>query len=129
MKYLNIAMCGLMLLFALVQYNDPDAIFWITVYIVPAICAGAAAFHLQLPGNRVLQGLFGSCLVLAVIGSVVFWPRTPGFWRIDVWWETEAAREGMGMLIATLAISIAVVTVAVETARRRGRSDGRNSAT
>jgi hypothetical protein len=127
MKYLNIAMCGLMILFAIVQYNDPDAIFWVTVYVVPAVCAGLAAFHLQIPRNRALQGLFGVCLAAAIAGSVFYWPHTPGFWRIEVWWNTETAREGMGMMIATLAIGIAIATVATDTARRRRRRHGADS--
>ena len=105
-----------MILFAIVQYNDLDAIFRITVHIVPAVCAGAAAFRLQVPRNRARQGLFGLCLMLAIVGSVLYWPQTPGFWGVDVWWETDTAREGMGMMITTLAIGVAVVTVAIDAA-------------
>ncbi len=37
MKYVNIVLCAFMVLFAGVQYNDPDAIFWIVIYISPSI--------------------------------------------------------------------------------------------
>ena len=32
----------------------------------------------------------------------------PGFWRKDVWWVEETAREGMGMMIA-FAVLLAVL--------------------
>ena len=36
MKYLNIA-CGLlMILFAGVQFNDPDGLLWAAIYLVPS---------------------------------------------------------------------------------------------
>ena len=73
------------------------------------------------------QLLLGLCLVLAILGTIFYWPQTPGFWRMEVWWETEAAREGMGMMIATLAVGVAAVTVAMDTARTRQRGQGENS--
>jgi len=44
-----------------------------------------------------------------------FWPQTPGFWHQEVWWVTEEAREGMGMMIAF----IALLTVWFGTRRQR----------
>jgi hypothetical protein len=36
----------------------------------------------------------------------------PGFWRKDVWWVEETAREGMGVMIA-FAVLIAVLATAL----------------
>ncbi|MDH3453325.1 MAG: transmembrane 220 family protein [Gammaproteobacteria bacterium] len=127
MKYLNILTCAVMILFAAVQYNDPDAALWIVIYLVPAAWTGLAAFGMDRLRGRLPLSLLGLCAVLAVIGTIVYWPQTPGFWRIDVWWETEAAREGMGMMAATLAIGVAVVTVALDAAGQRRGDQGENS--
>ncbi len=41
----------------------------------------------------------------AALAAVVFyWPTADEFWRISVWWETEAAREGMGVMIGLLVL-------------------------
>ena len=29
-----------------------------------------------------------------------YWPAVPNWWRKDVWWHEETAREGMGLMIA-----------------------------
>ena len=127
MKYLNILLCGLMILFAVAQYNDPDAMLWGAVYLVAAVCAGLAAFRLDLLRARLWQSVLGLCLVLAVGGSVFYWPRTPDFWRVAVWWEAETAREGMGMMIVTVTIAVAALTVALDAARRQRHGHGENS--
>jgi hypothetical protein len=127
MKYVNILFCAVMILFAAVQYNDPDALLWVPVYLVPAACAGLAAFRVSIFRGRVPQIMLGLCLLLAVLGTVFYWPQTPGFWRMDVWWETETAREGMGMVIATLAIGVVAVTAVMDNARAHQRVQGEKS--
>lgn len=44
MKYLNIFLAVVFLLFAAVQYNDPDPIHWIALYLYTAGICGFAAF-------------------------------------------------------------------------------------
>lgn len=110
MKYVNGIFCIVLLLFAGVQYNDPDAVFWIPVYLVPALWAGIAAYRPRaLRGRMPSLGLL-ACLALSVIGMIYFWPQDPGWWRQDVWWEREPAREGMGVMIVTLALVVASLT-------------------
>lgn len=127
MKYVNIGFCALMVLFAAVQYNDPDALVWVPIYLIPAVCAGLAAFRLQSLRGPLPRLLLTVCLVLAIAGTVYYWPRTPGFWRMDVWWETETAREGMGMMLVALVIGVALLTVAMDAARNRRHGQGENS--
>lgn len=88
-----------MLLFGAVQYNDPDGIFWMIVYTVPALWCGLALFFPQLFKRRIAQAAYWACVVLTVVGVVYFWPITPKFWTKDVWYNVETAREGMGLMI------------------------------
>ena len=100
----------LMLMFAAVQYNDPDALYWGAIYGAAAICCALAAFRPALvsgPGRPVLL----VCLAIAAIGVFWHWPKTPGFWRQEVWWVTETAREGMGMFFAFVAVLVAWLTI------------------
>jgi Transmembrane family 220, helix len=39
MKYINLVLFLIFLLFAAWQYNDPDPILWITIYCIAAYCA------------------------------------------------------------------------------------------
>ena len=56
-------------------------------------------------------------MLASLAGVAYYWPTTPGFWRQDVWWETETAREGMGIMI--VAIVMIVVFYTAWSARRR----------
>jgi Transmembrane family 220, helix len=117
MRYLHIVLGLLMVAFAAVQYNDPDAPLWIVIYLVPAAWAFAAAFRparvSSLPGERLLWAT-----VAVGAGTMVFyWPTMPGFWHKDVWWVEETAREGMGVMIA-FAILVFVLATAMARSRR-----------
>jgi uncharacterized protein (TIGR03382 family) len=46
----------------------------------------------------------------------------PEFWRKDVWWVEETAREGMGVMIA---LGVLVVVLAATLLRRRASRDWR----
>lgn len=111
MKYLNIVLCVMMVLFIAVQINDPDGMLWALIYAIPTAWAGLAAFRLQhVLGKRALS-LLGLSLVCMFVLTAYYWPRTEGFWHKDVWMITETAREGMGMMIALLVTLIAAATI------------------
>ena len=44
MKYLNLFLSVVFLLFAVVQYNDPDPVHWMALYLYTAGVCGFAAF-------------------------------------------------------------------------------------
>ncbi len=92
----------LMLLFIGVQFNDPDGADWMIIYAIPAIWAAIAAFRHSLLGNKIIHFILLFCIFLSIGGMIYLWPVTPGWWRQEVWWETETAREGMGLMIVTL---------------------------
>lgn len=100
MKILRFVLSILMILFAVVQYNDPDGLWWAFIY-------GLAAFTLLLAnwGPGVLRHPIGKMFLLLLlaaftIGVWFYWPEDPDFWKTEVFWETETAREGLGMMIA-----------------------------
>lgn len=109
MRIVSAVICLLMLLFALAQYNDPDTLLWVAIYGLPALLAGVGAWRPQViygpSGRRVLM----AALMLAVAGMVYYWPVAPEFWRVDVWWDDEPAREGLGMMIVTICLLIMAV--------------------
>jgi hypothetical protein len=100
MRYVNIALGLLMVAFAAVQYNDPDPEVWVPIYLISATWALAAAFLLPRIVSAPAIALLGLCVLAYAVLVVYYWPQTPGFWRQEVWWNDEEAREGMGMMIA-----------------------------
>ncbi len=109
MRILNGIVCVILILFAAVQYNDPDFTFWGPVYGIGALWTGFAALSpgtIQWTPARLMLGL---CVAAAIYGVVHFYPTTDRWWAQDVWWETETAREGMGMMIVLVALLIATV--------------------
>ena len=73
---------------------------------VGAVWCGIACFAPSIYAGGAFNLYAVSCIV-AVAGSVYYWPKTPNFWMQDVWWETETAREGMGMWFLGLSLAVA----------------------
>ena len=117
MRILNGILAIVMVLFAVVQYNDPDGVFWAAVYGVGAVWCGLAAFRSGTFTVTPAFFLYIASLAAALFGVIWFWPITPGWWTQEVWWDTETAREGMGMMILTVALC-AAGTVALRARRQ-----------
>ena len=106
MRIVNGVLCLLMLAFAAVQLNDPDAGLWILIYLLPAAWAGLAAWQpVRLQARPATLGL-GLCLLTALAGVAYWWPADAGWWRQEVWWQSETAREGMGLMVVTLVLLV-----------------------
>jgi hypothetical protein len=102
MRSVNGFFCVLLTVFALVQYNDPDAPVWFLIYAIPAAWAGAVAFRPDLPIPRpLIIGAYALCLAAAVLGSAFLWPSLP-----ENWIHVEEEREGLGLIIATVALAL-----------------------
>jgi hypothetical protein len=107
MRYLNGFICALLSLFAIAQYNDPDAVVWILIYGVPAVWAGLVAWRpVSLSRSSAALGALGACLALALAGTVYMWPAD-----FSVWWDVEEVREGMGLMIVTLGLLVVALTL------------------
>jgi hypothetical protein len=107
MRYVNGFFFVLLVLFAVVQYNDPDAILWIVIYGLPAVWAGLAAFRPdQFARSQLLLTAFGVTLAAMAAGMIYDWPQS-----IADWWDNEVVREGLGLIIATVALLVVAYTL------------------
>ncbi|MGI9424822.1 MAG: transmembrane 220 family protein, partial [Hyphomicrobiaceae bacterium] len=85
MRYLNGVLCLLMILFAAVQYNDPDGLLWAAIYAVPAAFAGLATWQPGWLKAGFVRTAHVAAIAAAVATVVYYWPTADDFWRIDVW--------------------------------------------
>jgi len=106
MRVLAFIIALLLIVFAAVQYNDPDGAKWMIIYGVPALLALICAIRPQLYQMMLMRGLLVVGMVAAFVGMVYYWPKTDKWWTQDVWWETETAREGMGMMVTVVALGL-----------------------
>jgi hypothetical protein len=107
MRYVNGFFCVLLVLFTIVQYNDPDAILWILIYGIPAIWAGLAAYRpARFAHSQPLLVAFGVTFAAIAAGMIYDWPRS-----IADWWDNEVVREGLGLIIATAALLVVAYTL------------------
>lgn len=119
MRIVNAVLFLVMTLFAVVQYNDPDFLFWGVVYGVAALWAGIAAFRPRLLERTATFAALALCTALAIYGTVHYWPSEDQFWEQSVWWESESAREGMGMMLITIVLTVVTITATRIRARQR----------
>lgn len=114
MRILNGILGALLILFASVQWNDPDGPIWMVIYGVGAIWCLLAALRPKVYSHIAAAGPFGLCLLGAVAGMIYFWPKVSNWWDIDVWWPEitgETSREGMGMMVLVICLMAAASVV------------------
>lgn len=107
LRVISVVLAALMLLFIAVQYNDPDGPMWMAIYLVPTAWALIAAIAPRLLAGGIWRLLLILTIMASVALTVYYWPKTPGWWQQEVWWEVETAREGMGMMIVTAVLLFA----------------------
>ena len=110
LRWLNTLLALVMLGFAAVQYNDPDWALWAGYYAVPAFWALVAGFRHRLLQRMQWLGALWACVAGWVVLVYAYWPTVPNFWRQDVWWQEETAREGMGLMVALGVLLVALLT-------------------
>lgn len=118
MRVLCGVLAALMLLFAAVQYNDPDGLFWAGVYGTGALWCGFAAFSPATLAWTPARVALAATVALGALGVVAFWPDAERWWSIDVWWPEvtgETSREGLGMMVLFVAL-LAAAAVALRRA-------------
>lgn len=122
LRVINIVLCLLMVLFIVVQYNDPDGLMWMAIYLVPAVWALIAAVNPIVLGQGILRVLLLLTIVASLAAMFYYWPKTSGWWKQEVWWEVETAREGMGMMIVSVVLLVALLA-GTRAARARSAID------
>ena len=58
MTILNVIFCIAFLWFAYLNFNDPDAWLWVSIYLFAALCCGAAPFGFYFPITYLIAILF-----------------------------------------------------------------------
>ena len=106
MRYLNLFFCVLLLSFVSMQYNDPDGLWWVVIYAMPTFWAGIAASRPRLLCRATTMTLLGICFFPIAVATIYYWPEIPHWWRREVWWHHETAREGIGLMIAFAAMLV-----------------------
>jgi len=101
MRYLHILLGLMMMAFAAAQYNDPDALLWIAIYLVPAAWAFAAAFRPGKLRSPAAERLLWATVAVGAGVTVLYWPEVPNFWLREAWWAEDAARQSLGAMIGT----------------------------
>lgn len=97
-------LAAILFLFAAVQINDADFVFWGSAYGIAAIWCGLAALRPAILKRAPIGILLSACIIVALVGMYAFWPQDAYWWQSDVWWESEAAREGMGLMIVAASL-------------------------
>lgn len=104
-RIIKTALGVLLILFALVQYNDPDPGLWMLFYGIGAFFCITSAFYTTKYSNLAMYVYIGICIVFAVLN----WP--------EVWMgfdqnasnpnpNVEQARESCGLLISALFVAV-----------------------
>lgn len=110
MRYLFIGLMCLMLLFACVQFNDPDGLLWVAIYALPALWCAMAAFLANGFERMLVRMALLASIAASLVGVVWFWPLHSRFWTRDVWYNVETAREGMGLMIVFVILALVTLT-------------------
>lgn len=92
----------IMLVFAGLQYNDQDGLYWAIIYLVPAMALGLAAFVPHRFATLLGRILLFLAIVVLAFGVYVYWPSHLSSFAVDQWWDEEPVREGFGVAIAYL---------------------------
>ena len=110
MRYVNIVLCVLMILSAAFHFNDADPVFWMAIYLIVAAWTGLAAFRPDiLRTDLALTGL-SLCLLGSIGFMITLWPADDGWWRQEVWLESETAREGIALIVIFFALIVVLFT-------------------
>jgi hypothetical protein len=118
MRYINLFLCVLLLLFVVAQYNDPDAPLWMMIYAVPTVWTGIVTFRPDLLCRKTAMILLWVCLFAAALATMYYWPTMPYWWRWEIWWKQETAREGMGAMIVLAALLVVFLSMRWHNLRR-----------
>jgi Transmembrane family 220, helix len=89
------------LLFAIVQYNDPDPLVWIAVYLLFA-CLDLLSVYFKIPWWG-----FAAVIAVSLIWAFFQWPETwEGIGEKMLNKNMEEAREALGLIVCATSAAI-----------------------
>lgn len=99
MRTVELVLAAVLLFFAVLQYNDPDGLYWFAVYALAAAwCLLAVWRPERIAGSTAVRAALAVTLVAFVVGFARLAPT------IDAnWIHVEEAREALGYLICAVA--------------------------
>jgi hypothetical protein len=91
----------LFIIFAVFQFNDPDALVWIAIYGIAALISLAVYFQ------KINLTFLIAATVVYFMGAIYMWPPTFEGIFLDMGYkiEIEEARESLGLAICGLAMA------------------------
>ncbi|MFC6998662.1 transmembrane 220 family protein [Rufibacter roseus] len=97
-----ILLCLMFLVFAALQWNDPDPAVWIAVYLSAAVLCGMASWQ-KLP-----RWVFGVAFLIFGVAGVAMWPLVYQGILFDMQRSPaiEEARESLGLSICAFAMAL-----------------------
>lgn len=100
----NISLGIIFILFASLQFNDPDPVLWILTYgFIAFLCF--AFLHDAFSTN--FRHLYFTATLLMLLGSIIqFPPQWDGFGTQMKTVNNELARESMGLLICAVVVGL-----------------------
>lgn len=107
MRIFYLFTCFVFLLFAAVQYNDPDPYIWVPIYGFVALEFGLAAYNKSLPYALLLAGLAAlTIFMLSYLPDLYNWikmgaPSIVDTMKAERPW-VELTREALGLLLCVL---------------------------
>lgn len=122
MTFIYALLSLVMLAFAGLQYNDPDNIQWVIVYLVPALALGLAAFVPHWFATFFGRVLLFVAVVVLGIGVFLFWPTQLSTLPVAQWWDQESITEGFGIAIAYLLTCLTIPLAFRSSVRRLKRA-------
>jgi len=115
MKFFNIFFCIVFVLFAIVQYNDPDPYLWIPIYLYPALLCYLNFIHKPISKMAYWAGfiLFGVYAIYKMFytNGVIDWiefhnaSNIASTMKAETPW-IEESREFFGLVIILIVLSV-----------------------
>lgn len=110
MKWIIVVFCFIELIGAALQYNDPDAFFWIIVYLIPFALNLVYLKKRHLRWTNVVVFVIYAIYFLTFIPDLINWgqmgfPTIVGAMEIDNPY-IELVREAGGVLILTINLAL-----------------------
>lgn len=109
MRIINYILCILFILFAAVQYNDPDPFVWICIYLFTSLICFLAArkvYYKQIIlAGSILSFIWSVTLAASILNAVNLFGAGSIFSLSMIKdKEVEEARESLGLIIVTIVL-------------------------